>query len=259
MNKLFEKLKIIAFSLVITFVFIYPFVAKAFSYQGEKLEINFDGNAIFTDTTLLYPGGSVCKNVFFKNLSSEVQPLGFASIGFNSSQMFDYFIITVKDNDHVFIDKSVKNLSSDIDQSELITNLAVGENKSINFCVFVKEDMGDFWQGKTAGPVTFVFGFDGEEVTPPVSVFGADDLAGLTESGDVSGETFSTIDENEKPSLPKNADKNGTVAGETNNQNMCCNWDWCCILPWILVAILLLWLIWMWASDRKRRQEKEEI
>jgi hypothetical protein len=250
--------------LAVASILTYPLISNAFSYQGTSIGINFDGSAIFTDSTLLYPGAQVCKEVIFSNSSSNAQSLDFTAAGFDSSGMFNYFTLIVKDNNQAYINKPVQNLSMDIDNPETITNLVAGENKEFTFCISVDESMDNSWQGVTAGPATFTFGFSSEEAAP-VSVFGptttttAGTVADTTAAGTTAGGAVAGITTPITTAGQTQGETKGEVAGETNNQNMCCNWAWWNLIPWILVLILLIWLVSMWASERRRNRDKERI
>jgi len=252
-----KQAKIIYFLIVVVSLILYPFESDAFSYKGNILGINFSGGEIFNNATLLYPGASVCKDVSFSNFSNQSQPLAFSAQGFNrnlkTSNFFNYFDFTIKNTTNTYFNKIATAISADNNNPEFIANLDANSTQSFTFCVAVSSLMGNEFQGFNSGAVDFVFGVPGEENLPPIPTFPQSSGAGAT----INVSNFAPNQLAAVPGAPKTTEKiqkQGVVAGETNNQNMCCNWVWWNLLPWILVAILLFWLIWMWSRQKNVRQ-----
>lgn len=258
-----KKIIITYFLVALALVFLWPKNSLGFSCRGDILGIDFSGSEIFKINNL-YPGINVCKEVTVSNFSDNVQPLSFTAQGFNTNEkvrdFFGFFNFIIKDANQIYINKVANQISADTNNPEKIVNLAANSNQILIFCVEVSPSMGNEFQGFSSGSVDFIFGILGEETLPPISVFSPAESTGVTAgpSTTVESAPLPTI-AGEQIIPPKKEAVQGEVAGETNNQNMCCNWDWCCILPWVLSVILLFWLIGMWVSDRKRRQSKEDL
>ena len=250
-----KKLKLLLLGILSGSILFLPFQALAFSYNGTNLGVSFSGNEIFSGTNL-YPGANVCKDVTFVNLLSTEQPLSFTAQGFNStaaiSDFFNFFTLTIKDGATTYVDKKATAVSTNTNSPENITILAANASDSFNFCINIDSTMGNEFQGKSY-PVDFSFGFVGQEITPPIPVITVSTPTSDTTTTVTAPSAVAGI----QTAQPK-AEAKGEVAGETNNQNMCCEWVWWNLIPWILVAILLIWLMWMWSKDRNRR-DKENI
>lgn len=231
-----RKTILFLFSALLAVLFLFlPQRIEAFSYRGESLGIYFDGERLF-DKAVLSSHQKNCASLAVENFSDKEQELGLIAEGFEGDEFFQHVVFSVEKDGREMLKKAAQEVSADTNEPESLFSLESHAKQDFNICLQIAADLPNEWQGRVSQPVNFLFGFVGQDFSPPVSLASTEGSASSAtgETEGVSTQQKTGSDEIEK------------VKGvEKEEAGKCRFFDcWCCWLLLLVVVALIGWLIY---------------